>query len=545
MNKLLVIFCSTALLVFTSCKNNKNIPPIADADTTLYYLDSSQINQFLDKHTTLQHHQEMKSFYADRNNAFAWINSAGVNEYAGSFINLLNHEEVKFRTDTAFHQSKLNALYQSISEESDNINSKDNAAIELELLLTMNYFEYAKRNWSTVSNETMRQADWFIERKRIDYKQFLDTSLKNNNHSAAANQPINRQYELLKTYLQKYYAIEQKGGWSSISDESNKLKKGDSALAISKIKKQLFLMEDLTVNDSSRLFNQPLEDALKKFQNRFGIKEDGMLTNATLQALQVSLTTSIQKILINMERSRWVPAQMKGDYLAVNIPEFQLHVYTNDKLDWSCNVVVGKSKRVNNTVIFNDSLESVVFSPYWNIPKGILAKEILPGIQKNINYLANHNLEVIDGEKPIAATSINWSQYTASSFPYIIRQIPGKKNSLGLVKFLFPNQYDIYLHDTPEKSLFEEESRAFSHGCVRVVEPFKLAKFLLRNEPTWTDTKITTAMNGGVQNIVMLKTKVPVFIVYFTAFVDRAGKLNFRDDVYHHDDKMKKLLFLN
>jgi murein L,D-transpeptidase YcbB/YkuD len=332
----------------------------------------------------------------------------------------------------------------------------------------------------------MKQADWFIERKRIDYKQFLDTALKNNNHSAAANEPINRQYELLKTYLQKYYTIEQKGGWASVSDENNKLKKGDSAIAISKIKKQLLLMEDLTVNDTTRVFNQTLEDGLKKFQNRNGIKEDGMLNNPTLRALQVSPATFIQKILINMERSRWVPAQMKGDYLAVNIPEFKLHVYTNDKLNWSCNVVVGKSKRVSNTVIFNDLLDRVVFSPYWNIPNGILTKEIIPSIQKNISYLERHNLEVVDGEKLVAAASINWDKYTGNNFPYTVRQKPGKKNSLGLVKFLFPNQYDIYLHDTPEKPLFEEGTRAFSHGCVRVEQPLKLATFLLRYDASWT-----------------------------------------------------------
>jgi murein L,D-transpeptidase YcbB/YkuD len=191
-----------------------------------------------------------------------------------------------------------------------------------------------------------------------------------------------------------------------------------------------------------------------------------------------------------------------------------------DSMVFSCNVVVGKS--TNKTVIFRGDMKYVVFSPYWNVPNSIINKEILPAMRRNPNYLAKHNMEYNGGK---------------------IRQKPGPNNSLGLVKFLFPNSFNIYLHDTPSKSLFNEDKRAFSHGCIRVAEPFQLAKYLLRHDGNWTEEKIRAAMNSGNEQYVTLKKTVPVYLVYFTAFVDPRGKLNFRDDIYGRDTELKKMLF--
>jgi murein L,D-transpeptidase YcbB/YkuD len=183
-------------------------------------------------------------------------------------------------------------------------------------------------------------------------------------------------------------------------------------------------------------------------------------------------------------------------------------------------VVVGAV--AHNTVIFNGNMKYIVFSPYWNVPPSILRKEIIPGIKRNKNYLANHNMEWNGGA---------------------VRQKPGPRNSLGLVKFLFPNSYNIYLHDTPSKSLFNESKRAFSHGCIRLSEPKRLAEYLLRNDPAWSEASITKAMNSGKEKYVTLKQTIPVFIGYFTAWVDHDGKLNFRDDIYGHDKEMAEHLF--
>jgi murein L,D-transpeptidase YcbB/YkuD len=227
----------------------------------------------------------------------------------------------------------------------------------------------------------------------------------------------------------------------------------------------------------------------------------------------------------------------------VNIPQFKMHVYDKGKLAWSCNVVVGKPGA--NTVIFTKELRYIVFSPYWNVPPGILAKEVLPGLKRGAgSYLARQNMEIVSASgKVISPQSINFSKYSGSNFPYLVRQKPGGKNSLGKVKFLFPNEYNIYLHDTPARYLFGENKRSFSHGCIRVSEPKHLAQWLLRGDSTWTGKKIDDLMNAGKEKYVTLKEKVPVFIVYFTAFVDSKGRLNFCDDVYGHDAKLAETLF--
>jgi murein L,D-transpeptidase YcbB/YkuD len=259
--------------------------------------------------------------------------------------------------------------------------------------------------------------------------------------------------------------------------------------------------------------------------------------------MRVPLHDRLQQIIINMERSRWVPMDVKGDYVVVNIPEFKMHVYAGDELAWSSNVIVGKSNPVNKTVIFNDSLEMIVFSPHWNIPLNILTREILPEIKKNKKYLKRTNLEVVNRKGELKdPDEIDWDKYT-DKFPYIIRERPGPNNSLGLVKFLFPNSYDIYMHDTPAKTLFSKTSRSFSHGCIRLQEPAKFAQHLLRDDPSWTPEKIEETMKGGTETFVKLKKKVPVFLAYFTAWVDREGRLNFAEDIYEHDKNMKRLLF--
>jgi len=225
-----------------------------------------------------------------------------------------------------------------------------------------------------------------------------------------------------------------------------------------------------------------------------------------------------------MERSRWLPVSLNKSYIAVNIPEFQLHVYNGDSLLWSCNVVVGQ--KVHPTTVFYGQIKYIVFSPYWNIPESIVRAEVLPGIKKDMDYLIKHHMEITGSSNGIP----------------MIRQKPGADNSLGLIKFLFPNSYNIYLHDTPSKSLFNESSRVFSHGCIRIDAPAKLAGFLLKDYKQWNRIKIDSAMKSGTQHLVTLKDKVPVFIAYFTAFIDRDNRLNFRKDIYHLDERLADMI---
>jgi murein L,D-transpeptidase YcbB/YkuD len=279
--------------------------------------------------------------------------------------------------------------------------------------------------------------------------------------------------------------------------------------------------------DTTQVFNDTLELAVKNFQQRHGYNPTGIINEAVIKELNVPVEKRLQQLLINMERMRWMPSSPEqGNMVLVNIPEFVLHMFDGKNKVFDMVVVVGKEG--HNTMMFTGNLNQVVFSPYWNVPPSIVKKEILPSMQKNPNYLASQNMEITGNDESLPE----------------IRQLPGPKNSLGRVKFLFPNSFNIYFHDTPSKSLFSREKRAYSHGCIRLSDPEKMANYLLRNQPEWTPEKISEAMNAGKEKFVKLKNSVPVFITYYTAWVDENGKLNFREDIYKHDKSLTQRMFL-
>lgn len=347
----------------------------------------------------------------------------------------------------------------------------------------------------------------------------MDSLLLDANHSFIEQEPVYRQYSLLKNYLQKYRDIEKSGGWGVLKGKKKSYKKGDSSQFVVQLRRRLSVTGDLLNDTSVLLFDDELENAVKNFQQRNGLKVDGIASSSVIQQLNIPVSQLIEKILVNMERCRWVPANPQGEYLVVNVPAFKLYTCKNDSVLFDMNIVAGEP--LHKTALFNGDLKYIVFSPYWNVPPGILKKEILPGINKEPNYLEKHNME--------------WYGNT-------VRQKPGPNNSLGKVKFLFPNSFNIYLHDTPAKNLFAESRRAFNHDCIRLAEPKKLAMYLLRNYPEWTEEKIKDAMNAGKEKYITLREAVPVFITYFTAWVDRNGKLNTRQDVYNRDKRIARMI---
>ncbi|MBC8033921.1 MAG: L,D-transpeptidase family protein [Chitinophagaceae bacterium] len=241
--------------------------------------------------------------------------------------------------------------------------------------------------------------------------------------------------------------------------------------------------------------------------------------------LKDSLSLKIQHILVNMERMKWMPAEPKGELIIVNIPEFRLYVRNGNTEEFNMDVVVGKQG--HNTVMFTGELNQVVFSPYWNLPPSIIKKEILPEMEKNSNYLQEKNMEVTGEENGLP----------------VVRQLPGEHNDLGKVKFLFPNSFNIYFHDTPYKELFNKDKRAYSHGCIRLSDPVKMAQHLLKNQSEWTPQRIDSAMNSGEEKYVKVENPVRVMISYYTAWVDKNGTLMTAEDIYNHDAKLARKMF--
>lgn len=490
-----------------------------NAFSTLFF-DSLSMENYLNTNNLPDTAQQlMRNFYNQRNYQFAWFDSSGVAEQALHFWNLQSNY-LEYSKDSSIYNAQLQAWADSIQVHGPKF-IPDTARQNVEWALTLQFLRYASKAY--MGNRQLNAADlsWFIPRKRIDLLSMLDTLVKEKGQDIGRYEPVNRQYGLLREQLKRYYEIERLSSWVPLVTEAKKLQRGDTGIVIAQLKNKLSLLGDLPQADSGHLFDASLESAVKRFQSRYGLKPDGVIGGSTLQELSQPISRRIQQLLVNMERIRWVPEEPAGDYLLVNIPEYKLHVYEQGQLHHDMNVVVGTT--TNSTVVFNGNLKYVVFSPYWNVPPGILKNEVLPGIAKNPNYLARHNMEWYGNRQ--------------------VRQKPGPKNSLGLVKFLFPNNYNIYLHDTPSKSLFQEDKRAFSHGCIRVSEPEWLADWLLRADSSWNKETISKAMNAGKERFVTLKKEVPVFIGYFTAWVDREGKLNFRDDIYGHDKKMMEKMF--
>jgi murein L,D-transpeptidase YcbB/YkuD len=288
------------------------------------------------------------------------------------------------------------------------------------------------------------------------------------------------------------------------------------------------------------VFDSSLAQGVRRFRGRHGLKAVAVVDDAMVDMLNVPPSERVRQVLINMERLRWMPDQPMGPLLFVNIPAYKLFVFENGRMAWSMDVVVGRE--ATRTVIFSDSLSQVVFAPYWNVPQSIIRNEILPAVKRDPRYLDRKNMEVVKGGTVVPSKSIDWKRYDRG-VPFSIRQRPGGANALGRVKFLFPNAYSIYLHDTPSKGKFKEDQRAFSHGCIRLSEPIRLANYLLQGDTAWTAARIDQAASGKQEVTVPVSPAVPVIIGYFTAWVDPEGMVNFRDDIYGHDARLGRELF--
>ncbi len=486
------------------------------------FLDSARLDSFVNQHPEYSNYKKQyKDFYLQRNFEYAWFDSSGLGEQANSFINLLNNTIGNLR-DSSFYNHQLYLLYHNFLDKKMDEHTKDEI-FDIEMYLTGQFFEYATKVYKG-TDSSITDLGWFIPRKKIDVTAILDSVIQTK-RNADEFAHLNPQYHALSKFLPVYYTL-TKQQWDSIPVPKTLLHIKDSAAEIGLIKNRLQLLGDLSGNDSGNIFDSSLMEAIKQFQKRTGLGTDGTIGAQVMAQLNISPAERIKQIFINLERMRWIPGDDNQKRIFVNIPDYRLYVFDSGKMDMKMNVIVGTA--ANNTVIFSGNLKYVVFSPYWNVPASIVKKEILPGIQKNPNYLANHNMEQTG---------------KAGGLP-VIRQKPGGSNSLGRVKFLFPNTYDIYLHDTPNRNLFTASSRSFSHGCIRVGEPVQLANYLLQDDSYWTPPRIDSAMHLEKETWVTLKKTVPVMIGYFTAFVDENGLLNFRKDIYGHDKKLADKLFM-
>ncbi len=461
----------------------------------------------------------VEAFYVERNFQYAWFHPEGVFAHTYAFLRSLEDAFYTYE-DSNFYYPQLFRLLHQEEIQKGQIHTID-AVWEKELELTTRFFHYAQNLLGGKTRIDQSTLGWYIPKKKLDPKAFLDSLMVNQGAHIERYIPVNRQYRLLESRLAEYQELKEKDPlWEPIHLDRRAGKPGDRDSLIPRIKHRLFLLKDMAEPDSSSEFNASLEKGLKRFQQRHGLEADGVLGPASLAELNQSPDQRIRQILINLERLRWLPKEPQQTYLLINIPQYRLHVYDSGIYNWSMNVIVGTE--AHRTVIFSRTMKYIVFSPYWNIPPGITKNEILPALARNPRYLEENHMEEYQGG---------------------YRQKPGPWNALGKVKFLFPNEYHIYLHGTPAIGLFQRSQRALSHGCIRLEDPGRLARFLLRDQPEIDSMQIETWMDSRKEKHITLRHPVPVYIVYCTAWVDHLGNLQFRPDVYGHDARLAKHLF--
>ncbi|HVU98070.1 MAG TPA: L,D-transpeptidase family protein [Puia sp.] len=483
------------------------------------YLDTAELDQFI----SLQHLNdtlalELHNFYNARNFQYAWFDQDGLSEQALAFSSLYQYSKDS-STGRKWLDRELDIL-QAGDTSGQKLNAIDPTLQRTELLMTWRFMNFLNDRYP---DKRQRHAAYLqlVPMEKRDPVEMARADISQSGSGVAGPG-----YQALVQRLKQFLDWQEKGGWGRLPKTHKGYRPGERGSFIAAVKKRLQLTGELAATDTTDVFDKDLAVAVKAYQRTHGLNPDGHIGPEVIASLNVPVEARIRQMLVNLERMRWQPADSTRRILIVNIPEFRLRVLDGGRAALTMNVVVGKEG--HSTVLFSGRLNRIIFNPYWNIPRSIVRKEIVPAMEKNKDYLEAHDMEETGEEDGLP----------------VIRQRPGEKNELGRIKFLFPNSFNIYLHDTPHKDLFNRTRRAYSHGCIRVADARGLAEYLLQDMPDWSKEKIDEVIAEDRERGVALKDPIPVLIVYYTAWVDEEGNLQFREDIYGHDSAVAQHLFL-
>jgi murein L,D-transpeptidase YcbB/YkuD len=482
-----------------------------------------------------------KQFYQKRGDAPAWIDGGKPRPQMDELIQVLQRTDREGLDPALYNASVLSS--RRVEAGRGFLSKKGFDAREvpdLDVWLTFIYLQYATDLSAGLANLSHADPTWKLTDKKTDTLERLEQALERNQVARSLDEltPRHAQYTGLRDAFAKYRDIAKSGGWPMVPADL-KIKPGERHAAVPSLTRRLAVTGDYqgTPNEQDRTYGPELQEAVKRFQRRHGLEPDGVISATTVAQLNVPVAARIQQIALNLERWRWLPADLGERHILVNIPEYRLEVWDHGQVPLSMRVVVGKKD--TPTPIFNDQMTHLVFSPYWNVPSDIVKNETVPHALRDPGFLEKTNMEVLDASgNTVDPATIDMEKVSE----YRFRQRPGSSNSLGLVKFMFPNQFNVYLHDTPADSLFARATRSFSHGCVRLEQPDKLAQYVLADQPSWTAERIDQAMHAGQETTVKLSGALPVYLGYWTARVSADGILQFRTDLYGIDGRQSALL---
>jgi L,D-transpeptidase YcbB len=490
-----------------------------------------------------EYREQIKRLYESANFVPLWINGDQPTPQATYLIETLRASRLKGLNPNDYDAESLATKSRSLKGASAV------AGASFDATLTQSTMRYISDLQIGRVNPKHLKFDIDVQSKKYNLPEFIAQQVvaaENVQSVLDQIEPPYAGYRRIENTLKQYLDLAAKGDGAKVPGGTKTIAPGDMYAGTAQLAERLQLIGDLPQGGSFDSYSGALVEGVKHFQARHGLATDGKLDAATLRELNTPLSARVQQIDDALERWRWMPIEFQQPPVLVNIPEFRLRAYSEDhQLAFSTNVVVGKAAPTQ-TPVFTDDIKFIVFRPYWNVPPGILRRTVIPGIIKNSGYLARERFEVTDSSGKLVSANDDLIAGLRSG-KYFVRQKPGPTNALGLIKFMFPNTYSVYLHSTPSTELFSKSRRDFSSGCIRLEKPAELANLLLRKQldgqQAWTLALVQKAMDSGRDNRqVNLAVKVPVLILYVTAVAEEDGTVHFFDDIYGHDKRLDAVL---
>ncbi|MFC1773187.1 murein L,D-transpeptidase [Pseudomonadota bacterium] len=476
----------------------------------------------------------LPALYERRDYTPVWTNP----QAADQLIDILENIDADGLDSQDYHLSTLQALRTELAARPNPVTRAEYDLLLSDSLIRLGYHlqegkvdpEQLDANWNMTSTlgdlDSILAMSRAIEQAKVP--QLIDEL-----------RPANPIYTRMKKALAHYRELDAQGGWPPVTDGPT-LKPGMSGERVKTLRQRLSASGDLQGDSMSTEFDGDLEAAVKRFQQNHGLTADGIVGPGTLAAMNVPVRARIDQIRANLERARWVLRNLPDSYIITDIAGFRVNYSRNGEMIWSTRAQVGKPYR--KTPVFRDTIRYLEVNPTWTVPPTILKQDTLPKIRKDLNYLRNKDMEVLSfSGKSVDPASIDWSQYPAKPFPYLIRQRPGPKNALGRIKFMFPNKHAVYLHDTPSRTLFGRDARAFSSGCIRVQHPFEFAELLL-DDPAWTRERLLEVVESRKTTRINLKKPITVLLLYWTVDTSADANVVFKPDIYDRDPMIIKAL---
>lgn len=484
-------------------------------------------------------------FYERRSYHQAWSDDRGPLPQVQSLVQAIRGADQEGLRPSDYHLSRIETTLAEVLENQKRRRPLNpGRLVDLDLLLTDGFLIYASHLLAGRINPETIDPEWYANRREADLAAVLQRALDSDSiaESLRGLLPPQPGYARLRQTLARYRELD---GWTAVPEDL-RMEKGERGERVTALRKRLAASGDIDTVSSAEVefFDDALEQAVRRFQKRNGLQVDGVVGASTLAALNVPAEQRQRQIQVNMERWRWLPQELGKRHLLVNIANFELDVVEEGRVVLVMRTVVGREYR--RTPVFSAKMTYLVFNPYWHVPPGIAVQDILPAVRKNPDYLPQKEIKVFQGwgaeTKEIDPDSVNWSSVTARNSAYRFRQEPGPNNALGRVKFMFPNKFNVYLHDTPSRELFAKTERAFSSGCIRIEKPIELAEYVLGSDPEWTRESILAHIQKDRDRTVPLPEPIAVHLLYWTTWVEEDGTVQFRNDVYGRDRLLKEAL---